>query len=132
MILDNFVKMAVTAAADKNAEEIVILDVREVCSFTSTLVICQGRSGRQVQTITTAIRDTLRENGCRPHHVEGERRGEWVLMDYLDFVIHIFMEDRRKFYALEHLWGDAPRLAWTPPRPKARDGSDIAGAGAGS
>lgn len=132
MILDNFVKMAVTAAADKKAEEIVILDVREVCSFTNTLVICQGRSGRQVQTITKAIRDTLRENGCRPHHVEGERKGEWILLDYLDFVIHVFVEERRQFYALEHLWGDAPRLEWTPPRLEAPGGGDVASTRTGS
>ena len=107
MILNNFVKMAATAAAEKNAEEIVILDVSAVCSFAKTLVICQGRSGRQVQTIIKSIRDTLRENGCRPHHVEGEREGEWVLMDYIDFVVHIFVEDKRGFYRLERLWGDA-------------------------
>lgn len=123
--------MAVSAAADKNADQIVILDVREVCSFANTLVICQGRSGRQVQTITKSIRDTLRENGCRPHHVEGERKGEWVLMDYMDFVIHIFMEERRQFYALEHLWGDAPRLEWTPP-PRPESADDDAGSGTGS
>ena len=132
MILNNFVKMAATAAADKNAEEIVILDVSKVCSFAKTLVICQGRSGRQVQTIIKSIRDTLRENGCRPHHVEGEREGEWVLMDYIDFVVHVFMEERREFYALEHLWGDAPRLKWTPPRPQAADDGDVAGTGTGS
>jgi len=132
MILDNFVKMAVTAAAEKNAEEIVILDVREICTFAKTLVICQGRSSRQVKTITTAIRDSLRENGCRPHHLEGEREGEWILMDYLDFVIHVFVEERRQFYALEHLWGDAPRLEWTPPRPRQTDSGDVTGTRTGS
>lgn len=131
-MLDNLVKMAVETAADKNAEQIVILDVREVCSFANTLVICQGRSGRQVQTITKAIRDKLRENGCRPHHVEGEREGEWVLLDYLEFVIHVFVEERRQFYALEHLWGDAPRQEWTPTPPGDAGGGDLAGTRTGS
>lgn len=102
--------MAVTAAEDKKAEDIVVLDVSEVCTFASTLVICHGNSHRQVQTIAGAIRDLLRENGLRPHHVEGEREGEWVLMDYLFFVVHVFVSERRQFYALEHLWGDAPRV----------------------
>jgi ribosome-associated protein len=109
-ILDAHIKMAVTAAEDKKAEDIVVLDVSEVCTFSSTLVICHGNSSRQVQTIAGAIRDLLRENGLRPHHVEGERQGEWVLMDYLYFVVHIFSAERRQFYALEHLWGDAPRV----------------------
>jgi ribosome-associated protein len=101
--------MAVTAAADKKAEEIVVLDVSEVCTFARNLIICHGNSTRQVKTIAGAIRDKLRENDLRPHHVEGERGGEWVLMDYLYFVVHIFVAERRQFYALEHLWGDVPR-----------------------
>jgi ribosome-associated protein len=101
--------MAVTAAEDKKAEQIVVLDVSAICTFASTLIICHGNSSRQVQTIAGAVRDLLRENGVRPHHVEGERKGEWILLDYLDFVVHVFVAERREYYALEHLWGDAPR-----------------------
>ena len=73
--------MAVNAAEEKLAEDIVVLDVRDICTFATTLIICHGNSSRQVKTISGAIRDLLRENGLRPHHVEGEREGEWVLMD---------------------------------------------------
>jgi ribosome-associated protein len=108
--LDQHLRTALEAALAKSAGEPVALDVSDVCSFAHTLIICHGSSSRQVQTITDAVRDALRKEGKRPHHVEGEQRGEWVLMDYLDFVIHIFQEERRRFFALERLWGDAPRL----------------------
>jgi ribosome-associated protein len=108
--LDEFARKAIEAALTKKAEEVVALDVGEICSFARTLVICHGNSRRQVQTISEAIRRDLREAGRRAHHVEGQRDGDWVLMDYLDFVVHIFLEERRRFYDLERLWGDAPRF----------------------
>jgi ribosome-associated protein len=108
-ILDEFARKAVAAALEKKAEDVVALDVSEVCSFARTLIICHGNSHRQVRTISEAIRRKLREDGRRPHHVEGGKDRDWVLMDYLDFVVHIFVEERRRFYDLERLWGDAPR-----------------------
>lgn len=74
-------------------------------------MICHGSSDRQVLAIADEIEDRLkRELGCRPSHVEGRRTGEWVLMDYVDFVVHIFLEGKRQFYRLERLWGDAPEV----------------------
>lgn len=112
--IDNDLLVALEAARAKKAEEMVALDVREVCDFTCTLVICHGASTRQVKTIAEAVIEALRERGRRPHHVEGIGRAEWVLIDYLDFVLHVFVAERRRFYALERLWGDAPRLGVDP------------------
>ncbi|MFQ5763542.1 MAG: ribosome silencing factor [Rhodospirillales bacterium] len=108
--LDPDLAAAITAAYDKQAENLVALDVSKLCSFTGFIVICHGNSTRHVDTIAETVRRTLKERGRRPHHVEGMARSEWVLMDYLDFVLHVFLAEKRQFYALEHLWGDARRL----------------------
>lgn len=108
--LDPDLAAALEAAVSKQVEDLVVLDVSQLCNFTSTLVICHGNSSRQVQTVAETVREELKKRGRRPHHVEGMARAEWVLMDYLDFVLHIFLAERRRFYALEHLWGDAPHL----------------------
>ena len=109
-MLHDHIKTVTAVAEDKHAEDIVVLDVREVCNFTDTLVICHGKSVRQAKTIAEAIRDALREEDTRPHHIEGERAGEWILLDYLSFVVHVFVEERRRFYALDKMWGDALRI----------------------
>ena len=98
------------AAGDKKAEHLIILDLRGLSDVTDHFVICHGNSDRQVVAIADSIEGQLRKVGLRPSHVEGRRRGEWILMDYIDFVVHIFVEDKRAFYRLEHLWGDAPRV----------------------
>jgi ribosome-associated protein len=109
VILDH-VRIAADAAADKQAGSVQILDIRSLSGVTDYFLICDGSSQRQVQAIVEEIDRRLRENQVRPDHMEGGRGAEWVLMDYLDFVIHVFTKDRREFYGLEKLWSDAPRL----------------------
>ena len=103
-------RTAARAAADKKAFQIVGLEVADLTSYTDNILICSGASDRQVGAIADAVQRKLREAGRRPLHVEGERRSDWVLLDYGDFVIHVFTEERRAFYGLDGLWGDAPRL----------------------
>jgi len=89
----------------------VLLDLRGLSDFTDYFLICHGQSERQVLAIVDHIEERLaREAGRRPQHVEGRRGGDWVLMDYVDFVVHVFREERRDFYRLERLWGDAPTI----------------------
>lgn len=104
------VAAAVRAAFDKKAHDPVVLDLRGISDVTDHFVICHGTSDRQVQAIADGIERTLREElKLKPVHVEGRRSADWILMDYIDFVVHLFSEDRRGFYRLERLWGDAPR-----------------------
>ena len=99
------------AAADKKAAEIVILDMREVVSYTDYFLICTGRSERQTKAIADGIRRKIKEQeGIPPLRAEGEARGDWVLLDYLSIVVHIFTPDARDFYRLEVLWKEAPRV----------------------
>jgi ribosome-associated protein len=102
------VKEAVAAADDRKALDLRVLRLREVSDFTDYFLICSGTSERQVQAIANAIEERLRAEHVRPLHVEGYNRGQWVLLDYGDFVAHVFTEEPRSFYALERLWGDAP------------------------
>lgn len=102
------------AALDKKAEDPVVLDLRGRSDVTDYFLICHGNSERQVQAIVDSIEQKLRhEMGRRPSHVEGRRAADWVLMDYVDFVVHVFRQDRRQFYRLERLWGDAPSVDLT-------------------
>ena len=98
------------AAADKKAFQIVGLEVSELTSYTDCLLICSAASERQVSAIADEVQRQLKEGGRLPLHVEGERRSDWVLLDYGEFVIHVFTEERRSYYGLDGLWGDAPRL----------------------
>ncbi len=111
------------AARDLKAEDIVALDLRGLSDVTDTFVICHGTSNRQVAAIAENIERRLRsEAGRKPTHIEGLPRSEWVLLDYIDFVVHVFVHEKREFYRLDRLWGDAPAL----PLPSGVDG----GAGA--
>ena len=103
-------RTAARAAADKKAFQIVGLEVADLTSYTDSILICSGASDRQVAAIADSVRQQLEETGKRPLHVEGERRSDWVLLDYGDFVIHVFTEERRTYYGLDGLWGDAPKL----------------------
>jgi ribosome-associated protein len=101
---------AVQAAQDKKAFDIVVLDLRKAGGFTDYFVICTGQNARQIAAIADAVQETLRkEYGERPSLAEGVDKSEWVLLDYFNFVVHIFSRDCRAFYGLERLWGNALR-----------------------
>ena len=102
------VRDAVAAADDRKAVDLKVLHLEKVTDFTDYFLICSGTSERQVQAIADAVLERMREGKVRPLHVEGYNRGQWVLLDFGDFVAHIFQDEPRKFYALERLWGDAP------------------------
>lgn len=104
---------AITAyATDRKALDIVQLDLREIVSYTDYFVICTGRSDRQVKAIHDAIHLGMKdEYGLLPGRVEGVAQAQWILMDYLDVVVHVFTPETREFYRLEQLWGEAPVLA---------------------
>ncbi|MDA8165100.1 MAG: ribosome silencing factor [Desulfobacteraceae bacterium] len=103
-------RLAGRAALDKKAENLVILDVRGISSFTDFFVLMTGRSTRHVQGLAEAVEDALREKRLSPAATEGLRDGLWVLLDYNDVVVHIFYGETREFYNLEGLWHDAPRV----------------------
>jgi ribosome-associated protein len=113
--LDPRVVVALRAASDKKALDPVVLDLREVASFTDFFVIVSATNVRQVQAIADEIQEQLRkESGARPARVEGYRSAEWVLLDYGDFIFHVFEEKSRRFYDLERLWRDAARVSLPP------------------
>ena len=101
---------AVEAAREKKAQDIFVLELKEITDFTDYFLVCNGTSGRQVQAISDEIERRLRRSGLRPAHVEGYNHAEWVLLDYVDFVVHIFSEQARGFYDLERLWRTARRV----------------------
>jgi len=105
--------LAARAAADKQAEDVVILDVHELIVITDHFVICTGGSDRQIKTIVEEIEKSLREHlDVKPVRREGEGEARWILLDYVDVVIHVFAEEARDYYDLERLWADAPRVEW--------------------
>jgi len=101
---------AVEAAREKKAQDIFVLELKEIADFTDYFLVCNGTSSRQVQAISDEIERRLRRSGLRPAHVEGYNHAEWVLLDYVDFVVHIFSEQARGFYDLERLWRTARRV----------------------
>jgi ribosome-associated protein len=109
--LDPTLRLAVEAARDKKAADILVLDLRGLATFTDYFLICSGTSNRQLKTIADEIEEKLRKEKRKPSHVEGYPRGDWILMDYVDFVVHVFVPASRSYYELERLWGDAKRLA---------------------
>ena len=105
------VQAAAATALSRRARNAVILDLRQLPSFTNFFVICSGISDTQVEGISDAVREELADNwNERPWHREGGRNADWVLLDYVDFVVHIFLEDKREYYNLERLWADAPQI----------------------
>jgi ribosome-associated protein len=109
--LDERICMALRAASDKKAVEMVVLDLREIASFTDYFLITSGTNVRQVQAIADAVVEQLKKQGTRAARVEGYKTGEWVLVDYGDFIVHVFEDKARHFYDLERLWRDALRVA---------------------
>ena len=115
--LPKAVSTAVRAALDKQAQDVVILDLRKAAGFTDYFVICTGTNARQIGAIADAVERTLKEEfGERPALIEGAERSEWILLDYFNFVVHVFSRDCREFFGLERLWGNAERheFAATP------------------
>ena len=103
---------AARAAADKQATDIVVLDVHEIIVITDHFVICSAATQRQVRTVIDAVEQALRELGVKPLRREGEPEAGWWLLDYFDVVVHVFGEQERAYYDLERLWSDAPQVVW--------------------
>jgi ribosome-associated protein len=102
---------AIAACQDKKAEEVTILQLeKDSGAFTDYFVVCSGTNPRQIQAISDEVEERLEKHGMRPTHVEGYKQAEWVLLDYVDFVVHIFSEKARKYYELERLWKSAKRM----------------------
>jgi ribosome-associated protein len=113
--LDERVRLALHAAGEKKAQDLVVLDLRELASFTDYFVIASGTNVRQVQAIADAVQEQLRKQlSVKPARVEGYNSAEWVLLDYGDFIFHVFEEKSRRFYDLERLWRDAARVPLPP------------------
>ena len=109
--LPKAVTLAIRTAHDKKASDVVVLDLRKAGGFTDFFVICTGNNPRQIAAIADGVRETLKNDlGERPTLAEGVDRSEWVLLDYFNFVVHVFSRECRSFYALERLWGNAERI----------------------
>lgn len=103
-------KIALNAADAKKASDLVALDISKIASFADYFLLCTGDSSRQMQAIADEVEQRLRVNGIRPSHVEGYQNAEWILMDYIDLVVHIFSKNARIYYDLERLWRDGKRM----------------------
>jgi len=106
--------LCLNAALEKKALDPVLLEMRGISSVTDYFLLCTGKSDRQVQAIARSIEETLEKKGIRILGQEGRAQGKWILMDYNDVVVHIFLEPTRKFYDLEGIWMDAPRIEFIP------------------
>jgi len=101
---------ALAATLEKKAEDVVVLDLTKASAFTDFFVVCTGTNRRQVQAIADGVQEALARRGTKPALIEGYDRGDWILIDYFDFIVHVFMPATREFYSLERLWGDAQRI----------------------
>ncbi len=107
---------AVRATLDKKAFDVIVLDLKKAGGFTDYFVICTGANPRQITAIADSVEETLRtEFGERPHLTEGLEKSQWILLDYFNFVVHVFSREYRDFYALERLWGNAERYEFSEP-----------------
>jgi ribosome-associated protein len=104
---EDLAREGVAAALDKKASDLLVLNLAEISSFADYFVICSAASERQAQAISDAIEEKLRARGRRPISIEGYAAARWILLDYGDVLFHVFLEEARRFYALERLWGDA-------------------------
>ena len=104
------ISVAIEAAQDRKATGVVVLDLKKAGAFTDYFVFCSASNPRQVQAIADAVEEALKGQKQRPSLVEGYARAEWILLDYFDFVIHVFSKHARDFYALDRLWGSATRI----------------------
>jgi ribosome-associated protein len=103
-------KIALSAADDKKARDLLALDISRIASFASYFLFCTGDSSRQMQAIADEIQKKLKESGILASHVEGYQNSEWILLDYFDLVVHVFSREAREFYDLERLWRDGKKL----------------------
>jgi len=108
--LEEKTALCINAAFEKQASEIVLLDLKGISTVTDSFLICSGSSTRQVQAIADAIDESMSKRGKEPGGVEGYPQARWILMDYNDLVVHIFHEETRHFYDIERLWAKAPTL----------------------
>jgi ribosome-associated protein len=112
---------AIAACHDKKAEEIVILELEPGSgAFTDYFLICSGTNPRQIQAISDEVDERLKRGGVQPAHTEGYKQAEWVLLDYVDFVVHVFSEKARRFYDLERLWKSARKMEASELATRAR------------
>ena len=112
--LDGRILGALHAASDKKALDLVVLDLREIASFTDYFVITSGNNERQVRAISDEVFERLKKSGTAAARVEGYKSAEWILLDYGDFIVHVFSDKARKFYELERLWRESKRIALPP------------------
>src|SRR6059058_4264452 len=109
--LQRQVSEAISACQEKKAEEITVLELEKGSgAFTDYFVVCSGTNPRQIQAISDEVEERLRKAGLRPAHVEGYNQADWVLLDYVDFVVHVFSEKARRYYDLERLWKSAKKM----------------------
>jgi len=108
-VTDKFLKYAIEAAQSKKALDMVLLDLRGIASFTDSFLICSGTSTPQNQAISNEIQSQLRKEGKSAAHIEGYQQADWILMDFSDFIVHIFSPKTRTYYNLERLWREAPK-----------------------
>ncbi|MGO9082055.1 MAG: ribosome silencing factor [Streptosporangiaceae bacterium] len=123
------VEIAAAAAADKLASDIIAYDVSDQLVITDAFVLCSASNDRQVRSIVDAIEERLAKSGAKPVRREGEREGRWVLLDYLDIVVHVQHAEERVYYALERLWKDCPVIPL--PEPAVAGGAGAPGAARG-
>ncbi len=117
-------KLAVAAARtarDNNAEDIIVLDLADLSPVTDYFVICTGTSGRQMRAVSDEIAEAGKAMDQRVWHVEGVEAADWILLDFVDVVVHIFDVKRRSYYDLELIWGEAPRVKWQRLATKSSD-----------
>lgn len=108
----DIVRIAADALDEKKGINIALLDVGDLLSITEVFLIVTGTSRPHARTLAEAVADKLKAHDRRPLRIEGAAEGEWILLDFGDFVVHVFQEEQRDFYGLERLWGDAPRVPW--------------------
>jgi ribosome-associated protein len=118
---ETVVRLAAIAAFEKMALDVAVLDVQGLSSIADFFLICSARSTTQADTVAEAVRIALRAHGVRARHAEGSAESGWLLLDYGDVVVHVFLEATRGYYALDRLWGDAPLLSVEPREAGARD-----------